>query len=66
MSLLPRLRIAAPIQLPLGLPEVLSTPSQRWCSLPDAAQREVLSLLARMITAGVVDEKELVDGDGDG
>ncbi len=56
-----RLRIAAPIQLPLGLPEVLSTPSQRWCSLPEAAEREVLSLLARMITAGVVEEEEVED-----
>jgi hypothetical protein len=42
-----------------------STPGQRWCSLPDAAQREVLSLLARMITAGVV-VGEVIDGDGDG
>jgi hypothetical protein len=65
VSLLRRLRIAAPIQLPLGLPEAASTPSQRWCSLPEAAQREVLSLLARMITAGVVEE-EVIDGAGDG
>ena len=60
-----RLRIAAPIQLPLGLPEEASTPTQRWSSLPDAAQREVLALLARMITAGVVVE-EVIDDDGDG
>jgi hypothetical protein len=60
-----RLRIAAPIQLPLALPEVVSTPRQRWCSLPDAAQCEVLALLARMITAGVV-EGEVIDDDGDG
>ncbi len=60
-----RLRIAAPIQLPLGLPEVASTPTQRWSSLPDAAQREVLALLARMITAGVVAE-EVIEDDGDG
>jgi hypothetical protein len=45
----------------LGLPEMASTPGQRWCSLPDSAQREVLALLARMITAGVVEE--VVDGD---
>ena len=60
-----RLRIAAPIQLPLALPEMASTPPQRWGSLPDTAQREVLALLARMITAGVV-EGEVVDDDGDG
>jgi hypothetical protein len=42
-----------------------STPPQRWGSLPDTAQREVLALLARMITAGVV-EGEVVDDDGDG
>jgi len=59
-----RLRIAAPIQLSLGLPEMASTPPQRWSSLPEAAQREVLALLARMITAGVVAE-EVVDDDGD-
>jgi hypothetical protein len=64
VSLLRRLRIAAPIQLHLGLPEVASTPPQRWCSLPEAAQREVLSLLARMITAGVVEE-EVIDDDGE-
>jgi hypothetical protein len=59
-----RLRIAAPIQLPLGLPEVASTPPQRWCSLPESAQREVLALLARMITDGVVEEVSDDDGDG--
>jgi hypothetical protein len=47
------------------LPEVASTPTQRWSSLPDAAQREVLALLARMITAGVVAE-EVIEDDGDG
>ena len=60
-----RLRIAAPIQLPLGLPEVASTPGQRWWSLPETAQRDVLSLLARMIAAGVVEE-EVIDDDDDG
>jgi hypothetical protein len=41
-----------------------STPPQRWCSLPESAQREVLALLARMITDGVVEE--VIDDDGDG
>jgi hypothetical protein len=60
-----RLRIAAPIQLPLALPEMTSTPGQRWWLLPDAAQTEVLSLLSRMIAAGVVDEGEVVDDEPD-
>jgi hypothetical protein len=47
------------------LPEAASTPGQRWCSLPDTAQAVVLSLLARMIAAGVVDE-EVMDGGRDG
>jgi hypothetical protein len=38
------------------LPEAGSDPSQRWWSLPDSAQSVVLSLLARMIAAGVVEE----------
>ena len=59
-----RLRIAAPSQLPLALPEAASTPVQRWWSLPDAAQAAVLSLLARMIADGVV-EGEVIDGERD-
>jgi hypothetical protein len=61
VSLLRRLRIAAPVQLPLALPEVGSNSTQRWWSLPDDAQSVVLSLLARMITASVVVEE--VTGD---
>jgi hypothetical protein len=61
VSLLRRLRIVAPTQLPLGWPEATSTPAQRWWSLPDAAQTAVLSLLARMIAAGVVEEEVSVD-----
>ncbi len=41
-----------------------SSPPQRWCSLPETAQHEVLSLLARMITAGVVVE-EVIDDEPD-
>jgi hypothetical protein len=60
-----RLRIAAPIQLPLALPEAASTPGQRWWSLSDTARAAVLALLARMIAAGVIDE-EVTDGERDG
>ena len=59
-----RLRIAAPIQLPLGWPEVTSTAAQRWWSLPDSAQAAVLSLLARMIADGVL-EGEVIGGEHD-
>jgi hypothetical protein len=45
----------------LGWPEAASTPTQRWWSLPDTAQTAVLSLLARMITAGVVEEEVIGD-----
>jgi hypothetical protein len=51
-----RLNLAAPIQLPLALPEVASSPLQRWGSLPDAARVAALSVLVRMIAAGVVDD----------
>lgn len=37
-------------------------PGQCWWSLPETAQATVLSLLARMISAGVVEEV----GDDDG
>jgi hypothetical protein len=55
-----RLRIAAPVQLPLALPEVVST-ADRWWSLPEPTQANVLALLARLIAKGVVDEE--ADGD---
>lgn len=58
-----RLRIAAPAQLRLGIPELSSTPVDRWQSLPEEARETVISILARMITAGVVCEE--VDGDGE-
>ena len=52
-----RLRIVAPIQLALVMPELASTPVQRWSALPDDAQMAALSLLARMIASGVVEEE---------
>jgi hypothetical protein len=52
-----RLRIAAPTQLALVIPGLASTPAQRWSALPDDARATVLSLLARMIANGVVDEE---------
>jgi hypothetical protein len=64
VSLLRRLRIAAPVQLPLALPEAGSNPSQRWWSLPDNAQSVVSSLLARMIAASVVEEVNDDERDG--
>jgi hypothetical protein len=45
----------------LGWPEALATAAQRWWSLPDTAQTAALSLLARMIAAGVVEEEESGD-----
>jgi hypothetical protein len=65
VSLLRRLRIAAPTQLGLFLPDVPLNPAQRWWSLPDRAQARALSLLARMIADGVVDIDEEVSSDAD-
>ena len=52
-----RLRLAAPTQLALVTPGLASTPAQRWSALPDHAQATALSLLARMIANGVVEEE---------
>ena len=49
-----RLRIAAPAQLSLVMPGTAPSPSDRWSSLPQAAQTSVLGVLARMIARGVV------------
>ena len=65
MSLLRKLRIAAPTQLTLSLPEVAMNPAERWWSLPERAQATTVSLLARMISDGVVDTEEEVTGDAD-
>jgi hypothetical protein len=50
-----KLRIAAPVQLRLDMPEVATTPLERWWSLPPRAQEAVVDILARMISDGVVD-----------
>ncbi|MDQ4069213.1 MAG: hypothetical protein M3203_07055 [Actinomycetota bacterium] len=50
-----RLRLAAPAQLALVIPGLASTPA--WSGLPDHAQATALSLLARMIANGVVEEE---------
>jgi hypothetical protein len=55
VSLLRRFKIAAPTQLPLALPELMAQ-GERWCSLPPPVQVAALSLLARMIAAGVIEE----------
>jgi hypothetical protein len=60
-----KLRIAAPTQLVLSLPEVAMNPADRWWSLPERVQTAALSLLARMISDGVVDSDEEVTGDVD-
>ena len=51
-----RLRIAAPVQLPLDLPGAASLAVQRWSLLSESAQEAVLVMLARMIARGVIDE----------
>ena len=53
-----RLRLAAPTQLALVIPGLAQSPQQRWSSLPDATQAAVLSLLARMISRGVIVDEE--------
>ena len=52
-----RLRLAAPVQLPLDLPGAVPTAAQRWSMLPEPARQSVLVLLARMIARGVIDEE---------
>ena len=52
-----KLRIAAPVQLPLDLGGALSSPAHRWLLLPEPARQHVLVLLARLIARGVVDEE---------
>jgi hypothetical protein len=58
-----RLRLAAPTQLALVIPGLASTPAQRWSALPGEVQAAALSLLARMIANGVVDEEVSNAGD---
>lgn len=60
-----KVRIAAPAQLALVMPEAAATPLDRWRSLPERSQATVLSLLARMIADGVLDEEEVDGDDGD-
>ena len=58
-----RLRIAAPAQLTLAIPDLATTPTERWWSLPEEAQEAVVSILARMIALGVIEEEEEVHDD---
>ena len=53
-----RLRIAAPVQLPLALQSAPIASEELWLRLSEAAQAEVLALLARLIVRGVVDDEE--------
>ena len=58
-----RLRIAAPAQLSLGIDTGLLDPAQRWWLLSEEARVATIAILARMITAGVVESEE--EGAGD-
>ncbi|MGH9305490.1 MAG: hypothetical protein ACRD0I_01190 [Acidimicrobiales bacterium] len=55
-----RLRLLAPAQLTLGIPEIVTTPVDRWWSMSEEAQEAVIGILARMIANGVVEEGEEV------
>ena len=57
-----RLRIAAPAQLTLGIDDLVA-PADRWWSLPEDAQHNVVCILARMIVDGVVVTDEEVSAD---
>jgi hypothetical protein len=52
-----RLRLAAPVQLPLDLPGIAPITAERWLLLSEPARQAVLVLLARMIARGVIDEE---------
>jgi len=56
-----RLRLAAPVQLPLDLPGAVPTAAERWLLLPEPARQAVLVLLARLIARGVIDEEAGVE-----
>jgi hypothetical protein len=58
-----RLRITAPAQLTLGSADLAVSPVERWLTLPTEAKEAVVRILARMITAGVIDTDEEVGGD---
>jgi hypothetical protein len=60
VSLLRRLRLVAPVQLPLDLPAAMAA-QDRWWGLPEQARARVLVLLAALIAKGVLVEEE--DGD---
>lgn len=50
-----RLRVSAPTQLPLVLPD--QPADQLWGSLPETVRATVLVLLARLIARGVIIEE---------
>ena len=51
-------RIVPPVQLQLGYRDVAPDPAMTWCSVPEEVRAEVLSLLARLVVRGVVEEAE--------
>jgi len=58
VSLLRALRIAAPIQPSLALPDHLLDADDRWSSLSEGSRQQVLALLARLIARSIVAEGE--------
>jgi hypothetical protein len=60
-----RLRLLAPAQLALDIPELVTTPVDRWWSMPEEAQEAVVCILARMIASGVIEAAEEVVVDDD-
>lgn len=60
-----RLRLLAPAQLTLDIPELVTTPVDRWWSMPEEAQEAVVCILARMIASGVIVAAEEVVVDDD-
>jgi len=52
------LRIAAPVQPSLALPDALCDSGDRWWSLPEESRQQVLALLARLIARGILEEGE--------
>jgi hypothetical protein len=52
-----RLRIAPPLQLELGLAREESRAAVVWADLPEPTRQAVLVVLARLISAGAIDEE---------
>lgn len=51
------LRIAPAVQLELFVEDGHADPLVIWCGLPDSTRQAVLTLLARLIAAGSIEEE---------